>query len=157
MSKIYRETYLSANFCCSYIHCDLSFFFSFFLLHSTLAASHSPLLYSPSLFDAERRQNYHPPTQSPHTLPSLHIHITAMAPVATSALVSQGHKVLLVGTASASPSDLTQARDSILSTVGTQGSVNFEQFDRLATSTPLSFFLLSLLYRLCWLPAGQYQ
>ncbi|KAG0279591.1 Anamorsin [Linnemannia exigua] len=56
-----------------------------------------------------------------------------MAPVATSALVSQGHKVLLVGTASASPSDLTQARDSILSTVGTQGSVNFEQFDRLAT------------------------
>jgi hypothetical protein len=56
-----------------------------------------------------------------------------MAPVATSALVSQGHKVLLVGTASASPSDLTQARDSIISTVGTQGSVNFEQFDRLAT------------------------
>ncbi|KAF9155671.1 Anamorsin [Linnemannia schmuckeri] len=56
-----------------------------------------------------------------------------MAPVATSALVSQGHKVLLVGTASASPSALTQARDSILSTVGTQGSVNFEQFDRLAT------------------------
>ncbi|KAF9120002.1 Anamorsin [Mortierella sp. 14UC] len=56
-----------------------------------------------------------------------------MAPVATSALVSQGHKVLLVGTASASPSDLTQARDSILSTVGSQGSVNFEQFDRLAT------------------------
>ncbi|KAF9906133.1 Anamorsin [Linnemannia zychae] len=56
-----------------------------------------------------------------------------MSPVATSALVSQGHKVLLVGTASASTSDLTQARDSILSTVGSQGSVNFEQFDRLAT------------------------
>ncbi|KAG0215144.1 Anamorsin [Mortierella sp. NVP41] len=56
-----------------------------------------------------------------------------MAPVATSALVSQGHKVLLVGTASASASDLTQARDSILSTVGAQGSVNFEQFDRLST------------------------
>ncbi|OAQ32824.1 DUF689-domain-containing protein [Linnemannia elongata AG-77] len=64
-----------------------------------------------------------------------------MAPVATSALVSQGHKVLLVGTASASPSDLTQARDSILSTVGTQGSVNFEQFDRLATiSLPASTY-----------------
>ncbi|GJJ72387.1 anamorsin [Entomortierella parvispora] len=59
-----------------------------------------------------------------------------MSPVATSSLVSQGHKVLLVGTASASATDLTQARDSILASVGSQGSVNFEQFDRLA-SIPL--------------------
>ncbi|KAF9928216.1 Anamorsin [Linnemannia zychae] len=64
-----------------------------------------------------------------------------MAPIATSALVSQGHKVLLVGTASASASDLTQARDSIISAVGAQGSVNFEQFDRLATiSLPASTY-----------------
>ncbi|KAF8980690.1 Anamorsin [Entomortierella lignicola] len=64
-----------------------------------------------------------------------------MAPVATSANITQGHKVLLVGTASASPSDLTEARNSILSTVGTQGSVNFEQLDRLATiSLPVSAY-----------------
>ncbi|KAF9951738.1 Anamorsin [Mortierella alpina] len=64
-----------------------------------------------------------------------------MAPVATSALVSQGHKVLLVGTASASASDLTEARDSILSSVGAQGAVNFEQLDRLASiSLPASSY-----------------
>ncbi|KAF9278429.1 Anamorsin [Mortierella alpina] len=64
-----------------------------------------------------------------------------MAPVATSALVSQGHKVLLVGTASASASDLTEARDSILSSVGAQGAVNFEQLDRLASiSLPASTY-----------------
>ncbi|KAG0370592.1 cytokine-induced anti-apoptosis inhibitor 1, Fe-S biogenesis-domain-containing protein [Gamsiella multidivaricata] len=62
-----------------------------------------------------------------------------MAPVATSALVSQGQKVLLVGTASASASELTEARNSILSSVGNQGSVNFEQLDRLASiSLPAS-------------------
>ncbi|KAF9181981.1 Anamorsin [Haplosporangium sp. Z 11] len=64
-----------------------------------------------------------------------------MAPVATSGLVSEGHKVLLVGTASASAADLTEARDSILSTVGAQGSVNFEQLDRLASiSLPASTY-----------------
>ncbi|KAG0214372.1 Anamorsin [Mortierella sp. GBA30] len=63
-----------------------------------------------------------------------------MAPVATS-LVSQGHKVLLVGTASASASDLTEARDSIVSSVGAQGSVTFEQLDRLASiSLPASTY-----------------
>ncbi|KAF9352521.1 Anamorsin [Mortierella sp. NVP85] len=55
-----------------------------------------------------------------------------MAPTATS-LVSQGQKVLLVGTASASPSELTETRNAILSSVGAQGSVTFEQLDRLAT------------------------
>ncbi|KAI8606400.1 cytokine-induced anti-apoptosis inhibitor 1, Fe-S biogenesis-domain-containing protein [Dissophora ornata] len=64
-----------------------------------------------------------------------------MAPVATSALVSQGHKVLLIGTSSASASELTDARNSILSSVGSQGSVNFEQFDRLASiSLPTSTY-----------------
>ncbi|KAF9109129.1 Anamorsin [Mortierella sp. AM989] len=64
-----------------------------------------------------------------------------MAPVATSALVSQGQKVLLVGTASASSTDLTDARNSILSSVGTQGAVNFEQLDRLASiSLPASTY-----------------
>ncbi|KAI1306756.1 Anamorsin [Mortierella claussenii] len=56
-----------------------------------------------------------------------------MAPVATPALVGQGQKVLLVGTASASAADLTDARNAILSSVGNQGSVNFEQLDRLAS------------------------
>ncbi|KAF9424663.1 Anamorsin, partial [Podila epigama] len=56
-----------------------------------------------------------------------------MAPSATSTLVHQGHKVLLVGTAAASPSGLTQTRDNILASVGPQGSVNFEQLDRLNT------------------------
>lgn len=56
-----------------------------------------------------------------------------MAPTATSSLVTQGQKVLLVGTSSASPSDLTEARNGILSSVGSQGSVIFEQLDRLAT------------------------
>ncbi|KAF9433868.1 Anamorsin [Entomortierella beljakovae] len=59
-----------------------------------------------------------------------------MAPsVNASALVSQGQKVLLVGTASASASDLTEARNSIVSSVGNEGSVVFEQLDRLTTIT----------------------
>ncbi|KAG0241116.1 cytokine-induced anti-apoptosis inhibitor 1, Fe-S biogenesis-domain-containing protein [Mortierella sp. GBAus27b] len=64
-----------------------------------------------------------------------------MSPVATT-LISQGHKVLLVGTASAAPSELTDARSAILSTVGAQGTVTFEQLDRLTTIT---------------LPAGTYN
>ncbi|KAF9913661.1 Anamorsin [Lobosporangium transversale] len=56
-----------------------------------------------------------------------------MAPVATPALVTQGQKVLLVGTASASAADLTDARNAIVASVGTQGSVTFEQLDRLAS------------------------
>ncbi|KAF8977697.1 hypothetical protein BGZ52_006799, partial [Haplosporangium bisporale] len=55
-----------------------------------------------------------------------------MAPT-TSTLVHLGHKVLLVGTAAASPSDLTQTRDNIIASVGPQGSVSFEQLDRIAT------------------------
>ncbi|KAG0026408.1 Anamorsin [Podila clonocystis] len=58
-----------------------------------------------------------------------------MAPTATSSLVHQGHKVLLVGTAAASPSDLTQTRDNIIASVGPQGSVSFEQLDRIASIT----------------------
>ena len=71
-----------------------------------------------------------------------------MSPVAASTLVSQGHKVLLVGTASASATDLTQARDSILASVGSQGSVNFEQFDRLASSKDQCPFFLPCLHPL---------
>ncbi|KAF9939920.1 Anamorsin [Modicella reniformis] len=64
-----------------------------------------------------------------------------MAPTATSILVSQGQKVLLVGTASASASELAETRSSILSSVGSQGSVTFEQLDRLATiSLPAATF-----------------
>ncbi|KAG0227089.1 Anamorsin [Actinomortierella wolfii] len=58
-----------------------------------------------------------------------------MSPVASTSLPANGDKVLLVGTAAASPAALTEARDTLLQSVGAQGSVNFEQLDRLASIT----------------------
>ncbi|KAF9972944.1 Anamorsin [Actinomortierella ambigua] len=58
-----------------------------------------------------------------------------MSPVSTASLLASGDKVLLVGTAVASPAALTEARESLLQSVGAQGSVNFEQLDRLASIT----------------------
>lgn len=69
-----------------------------------------------------------------------------MAP--TTSLVHQGHKVLLVGTAAASPSDLTQTRDNIIASVGPQGSVSFEQLDRIATSN-ITFYLFFFCLVVC--------
>ncbi|KAG0268990.1 Anamorsin [Actinomortierella ambigua] len=64
-----------------------------------------------------------------------------MSPVAATPLPANGDKVLLVGTAAASATALTQARESLLQSVGVQGSVNFEQLDRLASiSLPASTY-----------------
>ncbi|KAF9582016.1 Anamorsin [Lunasporangiospora selenospora] len=61
--------------------------------------------------------------------------------MAPASLVAQGQKVLLVGTASASATDLTAARSTILAAVGAGGSVAFEQLDRLETiSLPASTY-----------------